>query len=107
MIHCFSEGPDDVEEWVRRGFWVSFAGTLTYPKSDALRAAAAVVPPDRILVETDAPYLAPQGRRGQRNEPAFAVDTLAAVAAVRQADPAALGRQIAQNARSLFGMRWS
>ena len=107
MIHCYSEGPHEVEEWVRRGFAISFAGTVTYPKNEVLRDTAAVVPLDRLLVETDAPYLAPQGRRGQRNEPAFAVDTLAVVAAARQADPAALGRQVAQNARSLFGMRWS
>jgi TatD DNase family protein len=106
MIHCFSEGPDEVEEWTRRGFLVSFAGTVTYPKNDALRSAAARTPADRILVETDAPYLAPQTRRGLRNEPAFVLDTLAAVAAVRGAQPAELGRRVAENARNLFGGRW-
>lgn len=106
MVHCFSEGPDEVDEWTRRGFAVSFAGTVTYPKNDALRQAAARAPLDRILVETDAPYLAPQARRGVRNEPAFVLETLAAVAAAREEEPAELGRQVAQNARKLFGYRW-
>jgi TatD DNase family protein len=105
MVHCFSEGPDEVDDWTRRGFAVSFAGTVTYPKNDALRKAAARVPADRILVETDAPYLAPQARRGQRNEPAFVLDTLATVAAARSREPAELGREMAENARKLFGDR--
>ena len=106
MVHCFSEGPDEVDEWVRRGFAVSFAGTATYPKNDALRRAAVRVPADRILVETDAPYLAPQTRRGQRNEPAFVLDTLAALAAAREEEPVELGRQVTENARKLFGGRF-
>jgi len=106
MVHCFSEGPDEVDEWARRGFWVSFAGTVTYAKNDALRRAAIRSTAHRILVETDAPYLAPQARRGQRNEPAFVLDTLAALAAARAEDPAALGRQVSQNARKLFGDRF-
>lgn len=106
MVHCFSEGPDEVDEWMRRGLTVSFAGTVTYPKNDELRRAAARVSADRILVETDAPYLAPQARRGSRNEPAFVLETLAAVAAARGEDPAELGRQIAENGRKLFGDRF-
>ena len=106
MVHCFSEGPDEVDEWLRRGFAVSFAGTVTYPKNDALRRAAARASADRLLVETDAPYLAPQARRGSRNEPAFVLETLAAVAAARAEEPDALGRQIAENAQKLFGDRF-
>ena len=106
MVHCFSEGPDEVDEWMRRGFAISFAGTVTYPKNDALRRAAARATSDRILVETDAPYLAPQGRRGERNEPAFVLETLAAVAAARGGETAELGRQMAENARKLFGDRF-
>jgi TatD DNase family protein len=106
MVHCYSEGPDEVGEWTRRGFAVSFAGTVTYPKNDALRRAAARVSSDRILVETDAPYLAPQTRRGGRNEPAFVLETLAAVAAARGEEPAELGREVAENARKLFGDRF-
>ena len=106
MIHCFSEGPDEVDEWMRRGFMVSFAGPVTYPKNDALRLAAARASVDRILVETDAPYLTPQGRRGERNEPAFVLETLAAVAAARGRDPVELGSRIAKNAQKLFGDRF-
>lgn len=106
MVHCYSEGPDEVDEWMRRGFAVSFAGPVTYPKNDALRRAAARASADRILLETDAPYLAPQARRGSRNEPAFVLETLAAVAAARREDPAELGRQIAENGRKLFGDRF-
>jgi TatD DNase family protein len=106
MVHCFSEGPEEVDEWARRGFVVSFAGPVTYPKNDALRQAAARASADRILLETDAPYLAPQARRGSRNEPAFVLETLAAVAAARGDEPAALGRQVAENAQKLFGTRW-
>ena len=107
MVHCFSEGPDEVDEWERRGFAVSFAGPVTYPKNDALRKAAARASAERILLETDAPYLAPQARRGGRNEPAFVLDTLAAVAAVRREEPATLGRKVAENAQKLFGIRWA
>jgi TatD DNase family protein len=107
MIHCFSEGPDEVDDWMRRGFVVSFAGPVTYPKNDALRLAAARAAADRILVETDAPYLAPQARRGSRNEPAFVLETLAAVAAARGTEPEELGRQVAENAQKLFGIRWA
>ena len=106
MIHCYSEGPDEVDEWTRRGFAVSFAGTVTYPKNDALRQAAARTSSDRILVETDAPYLAPHIRRGERNEPAFVLETLAVVAASRGVSAPDLGRQVAENARKLFGTRW-
>jgi TatD DNase family protein len=106
MVHCFSEGPDAVNEWMQRGFSVSFAGPVTYSKNDALRRAAARASADRLLVETDAPYLAPQERRGSRNEPAFVLETLAAVAAARGEEPDALGRQIAENAQKLFGDRF-
>jgi TatD DNase family protein len=106
LVHCFSEGPEEVDEWMRRGFFVSFAGTVTYPKNEALRRAAARASADRILVETDAPYLTPQTRRGERNEPAFVLETLAAVAAARGCDPAELGLRIAENARKLFGDRF-
>jgi TatD DNase family protein len=106
MVHCFSEGPDEVDEWMERGFAMSFAGTVTYPKNDALRRAAARAAADRILAETDAPYLAPQGRRGLRNEPAFVLETLNALAAARGEEPPVLGRRIAENARKLFGDRF-
>ena len=105
-VHCYSEGPMEVDAWVSRGFHVSFSGTVTFPRSDALRAAARRVPLDRLLVETDAPYLAPQPMRGRRNEPAFIAATYAVLARERGLEPAALAAQVERNARELFGSRW-
>ena len=105
-IHCYSEGPEAVEDWMRRGLYLSFAGTVTYPRSEALRVAVALVPPDRLLLETDAPYLAPQSRRGKRNEPAFVADTYAAVAELRGVGVGDLARTVSDNAAALFGSRW-
>jgi TatD DNase family protein len=106
MIHCFSEGPDELPTWLRLGLHISFAGTLTYPGSDRLRAAAALVPADRLLAETDAPYLAPQNARGRRNEPLYVAATHAALARERGVDIGDLAAEIAQNAKTLFGERW-
>ena len=106
MIHCFSEGPGQVAEWVDRGFVLSYAGTVTYPKNQLLRAAAAVTPRDAILVETDAPYLAPQAHRGKRNEPAFAAATLETLALTRREAPDELAAAVAANAARVFGQRW-
>ncbi len=106
MIHCYSEGPAEVAQWTRRGFVLSFAGTVTYPKNLPLRAAAAMCPRDRILVETDAPYLAPQRHRGHRNEPAFVAEILAAVAAARSEAVADLAQAMSVTAAGLFGARW-
>ncbi len=106
MIHCYSEGPDEAGEWLRRGFVLSFAGTVTYPKNTALRAAAAVTPSDALLAETDASYLAPQRRRGQRNEPAFVLETLAVLAEAQGVAPGVLADRLSANARRLFGARW-
>ncbi len=106
MIHCYSEGPEELAAWLGFGLHISFAGTLTYPGSDRLRAAAALVPVDRLLAETDAPYLAPQNARGRRNEPLYVAATHAALARERGVDIGDLAGQIAANAQKLFGERW-
>ena len=106
MIHCYSEGPDELPRWLALGLHISFAGTLTYPGSDRLRAAAAAVPADRLLAETDAPYLAPQNARGRRNEPLYVAATHAALARERGADIGDLALQVSKNAKRLFGERW-
>lgn len=106
MIHCYSEGPAEVAGWIARGFALSFAGTVTYPKNETLRQAAAACPADRLLTETDAPYLAPQRCRGRRNEPAFVAQTLATVAVARGEAPAAVERAVGAAAEALFGARW-
>jgi TatD DNase family protein len=105
-VHCFSEARDDVKSWTARGFFISFSGTVTYPRADGLRAAASAVPDDRLLVETDAPALAPQAHRGRRNEPAFIADTYTVVAAVRGITVNALAALARRNATTLFGGRW-
>jgi TatD DNase family protein len=106
MVHCYSEGPDEVALWTELGLHLSFAGTVTYPGSERLRAAARAVPADRLLAETDAPYLAPQNVRGRRNEPLYVAATHALLAHERETDFGELAAGIAGNARRLFGERW-
>jgi TatD DNase family protein len=101
VMHCFSE-PGLLDAALEHGWYVSFAGNVTYPKAESLRAAAATVPADRILAETDAPYLAPQPVRGRRNEPANVVHTVASLAAARGEDAAELAAQIDANASEAF-----
>ena len=103
VMHCFSS-PGLLKTVLERGYYVSFAGNVTYPKASDLRAAAAQVPEGRLLVETDSPYLAPQARRGRPNEPANVVLTLEALAKVRGVDAADLGAQISGNAAAAFSL---
>jgi TatD DNase family protein len=102
ILHCFS-APQKVSAANERGWYVSFAGNVTYPRNADLRFAAAKVPESRILVETDAPFLTPQVRRRERNEPANVVATAEVVAAERGESLADLERSVEANARTLFG----
>jgi TatD DNase family protein len=101
VLHCFSS-PHLLPTALERGWYVSFAGNASFPKAVDLRLAATQVPADRILAETDCPYLAPQPVRGQRNEPAFVVHTVAALAQARGEDAAELAAQIDRNAAECF-----
>lgn len=103
VLHCFSS-PALLEPALERGWYVSFAGNVSFPKATALRLAATQVPADRLLAETDSPYLAPQPVRGRRNEPAFVVHTVEALAGARGEETAALGEQIERNAIACFGL---
>lgn len=103
ILHCFSS-PGLLETAVERDYYVSFAGNVTFPKAEALRVAAAAVPADRILAETDSPFLAPQPLRGKRNEPANVVHTLAVLAHARGVASDVLERQIDANATAAFGL---
>ena len=103
VLHCFSS-PHLLDAALERGWYVSFAGNASFPKAVDLRLAASRVPAARILAETDAPYLAPQPVRGRRNEPAYVMHTLAALAAARGDDVAELERQIDRNAVECFGL---
>jgi TatD DNase family protein len=104
VMHCFSGGVAEARQALDLGLHLSFAGPLTYPKSDALRAAAAHAPAERVLVETDAPFLPPQGRRGQRNEPAWVRVTLETLAGVRGVPFEAMAEVTTANACELFAV---
>jgi len=103
VLHCFSS-PHLLEPALARGWYLSFAGNATYKNAVDLRLAATQVPANRILAETDCPYLAPQPVRGQRNEPAYVVHTVAALAQARGEDAADLAAQIDRNAAECFGL---
>ena len=103
ILHCFSS-PGLLVPALERGYYVSFAGNATYPRSADLREAAAAVPDDRVLVETDSPYLAPQPVRGRRNEPANLRHTIEVLAAVRGTTPEGLADQTHANAAAAFGL---
>jgi TatD DNase family protein len=103
VLHCFSS-PHLLPAALERGWYVSFAGNASFPKATDLRLAATQVPADRILAETDSPYLAPQPVRGRPNEPAYVVHTLAALAAARGEEPAELEARIERNASECFGL---
>jgi TatD DNase family protein len=103
VLHCFSS-PHMLPIALERGWYVSFAGNVTYKNAPELRIAATQVPADRILAETDCPYLAPQPVRGKRNEPAYVVHTVDALAHARGEDARELGEQIDRNASACFGL---
>jgi TatD DNase family protein len=103
ILHCFSSLAL-LEPALERGWYCSFAGNVTYPKAPELREAAASVPRDQLLAETDSPYLAPQPVRGKRNEPAYVLHTVATLAEVRGEEAAELGAQIDANATVAFSL---
>ncbi|HTG47446.1 MAG TPA: TatD family hydrolase [Actinomycetota bacterium] len=106
VIHCFSGDATIARECVERGYWLSFAGNVTYPKNEQLRRAAAAVPNDRLLVETDSPFLAPQPLRGRDNAPQNVLHTLDAIARVREEPLETLVKATANNAHAAFpGLR--
>lgn len=102
VLHCFTGGRDLAMRAVALGHYVSFTGILTYKKTDELRAIAAALPADRILVETDAPYLAPGKFRGKRNEPSFVVETAKVLAETRKCGFDEIARQTTENFFRLF-----
>jgi TatD DNase family protein len=103
VLHCFSS-PGLLAPAVDHGWYVSFAGNVTYPNAYDLRAAARAVPAERLLVETDSPYLSPQPRRGRPNEPANVVHTVAALVEARGEEAERLAERIDANADAAFGL---
>jgi TatD DNase family protein len=102
VMHCFSM-PDRLDECLAEGWWISFAGNVTYPSAQDLAAAAERVPEDRLLVETDAPYLTPQAVRKEPNQPAYVTHTARFVAQRRGTSYEELERVVSRNAAALFG----
>lgn len=104
VMHSYTGDAANAAECVELGLYISFAGMLTYKKNEELRAAAATIPAERMLVETDSPYLAPQPVRGKQNEPAYVVHTAECLAQVRNISTSELGELTTANARRLFGL---
>jgi len=104
VVHCFTGGPDLADRALELGFMISFSGIVTFPRAGDLRAIAARVPRDRLLVETDAPYLAPVPNRGQRNEPSWAARTAAVLADLRGEPAGELAEKTTANFERLFGV---
>lgn len=102
LLHCFSSGPDLARVGVELGGYISFSGILTFPKSEELREIAKTVPPGRMLVETDAPYLAPKPFRGKRNEPAYVAHTAAVLAETIGVSTEDIARMTTENAFRIF-----
>jgi TatD DNase family protein len=104
VMHCYSMGPIELPAYLELGFTISFSGVVTYPKNTANREAARSVPLESIVFETDCPYLAPQTKRGQRNEPALVKEIVADVAALRGMSALELAEVSSANAARLFGL---
>ena len=104
ILHCFSSTLEDARRGIEMGFMISFAGNSTYPKAQNLRDIAKALPLENILIETDAPYLAPQPWRGKRNEPAYVAEVARMLASVRNCPAEEMASATAQNFRRFFGL---
>jgi TatD DNase family protein len=104
VFHCFSGGPEEAARALATGFLLSFAGPVTFKNAGALAEAAAMTPLDRMLIETDAPYLSPHPLRGERNEPARVLLVAAKIAALKGLSPEAVGEAATRNLELLFGL---
>jgi len=103
VFHCFTGDEAMARTALEIDFYLSFAGIVTFPRAESIRAAARIAPPNRVLAETDAPYLAPVPHRGKRNEPAYVAQVVAKLAEVRSVSIDDLGAQVSRNFESLFG----
>jgi TatD DNase family protein len=102
VMHCWGGNPEETQAFLNLGLFISFSGTVTFKKAEAIQASARMVPSDRLLVETDCPFLAPVPQRGKRNEPAFVYHVAEQVARLRGISLEALAQQTVDNARHLF-----
>ena len=104
VLHCFTGTIDEAKQVLDRGWYLSLSGIVTFKKSVELRDVARMVPLDKLLIETDAPFLAPQSKRGKPNEPAYLVETAAVIAAIKGISVAELAQATAENTRRLFNL---
>ena len=107
ILHCFTGTLEHARRGLDLGFMISFAGNITFPKAQNIRDAAQIVPLDRMLIETDSPYLAPIPHRGQRNEPSFVTEVATQIASLRALSPAEVGLQTARNFLRFFRLETS
>ncbi len=105
VMHCFTGDTRQAEECLQLGFYLAFGGVTTFPKSGPIRDAARITPVDRLLLETDAPYLAPVPHRGKRNEPAFLTHTAATIATVRGESREQIAKETTANFERIFGQK--
>ena len=103
-MHCFAGGAEFAEQCLRRGFYLGLAGTITYPRAHVLREVAAFAPVERLLIETDCPWLPPQGHRGERNEPSYVRQVAEVVAAARGVSVEEAAAITTGNARKAYGL---
>jgi TatD DNase family protein len=104
ILHCFTGTIDHARRVLDMGFMISFAGNITFPKAQPIRDAAQMVPLDRMLIETDSPYLAPIPHRGQRNEPVFVTEVARQIGELRSLPAEKIGSQTTQNFYTFFGL---
>jgi TatD DNase family protein len=104
ILHCFTGSVDHARRALDLGFMISFAGNITFPKAQSIRDAAQMVPLDRMLIETDSPYLAPIPHRGQRNEPAFVKEVARQIGELRGLSAEEIGAQTTRNFYKFFGL---
>ncbi|HEX3319913.1 MAG TPA: TatD family hydrolase [Terriglobales bacterium] len=104
ILHCFTGNPDHAKRALDMGFMISFAGNITFPKAQQIRETAAIVPLDRMLIETDSPFLAPIPNRGKRNEPAFVKEVARQIGELRGMSTDDIGRQTTQNFYRFFSL---
>ena len=104
VLHCFSSDAATMEKFLEMGFHIAFGGAITYKNNDALREACRACPADRLVLETDAPYLAPQSKRGRRNEPLYMIETAEFIAKLRGDTVDRIAAATTENAQKLFGL---
>jgi TatD DNase family protein len=107
IMHCFSGNPEQAKQALDLGFYLSYGGIVTFPKAIDIQQSATITPADRILIETDAPYLAPVPKRGKRNEPAYMVETAKKLAVLRGVTPESIAEITTTNFQCLCGLRYT